>query len=67
MIAAKMLTRLIDGLKKYQSIVKNAKSKDINESGTSMIVSDLFSDKLGYDKYSEIPTEYKIKKTFYDL
>ncbi len=67
MIPAKVLPRLTDGLKKYQSIVKNAKSKDINESDTSMIVADIFSDLLGYDKYSEITTEYKIKNTFCDL
>lgn len=67
MIPAKVLPRLLDGLKKYQSIVKNAKTKDINESDTSMIVADIFSDLLGYDKYSEITTEYKIKNTFCDL
>lgn len=67
MIPAKVLPRLTDGLKKYQTIVRNAKSKDINESDTSMIVADIFSDIMGYDKYSEITTEYKIKNTFCDL
>lgn len=67
MIPAKVLPRLTDGLKKFQTIVKNAKAKDINESDTSLIITDIFADLLGYDKYVEITTEYKIKNTFCDL
>jgi hypothetical protein len=67
MIPVKILPRLTDGLKKYQTIVKNAKAKDINESDTALIVTDIFADIFGYEKYSEITTEYKIRNTFCDL
>jgi len=67
MIPTKILPRLTEGLKKYQTIVKNAKAKDINESDTSLIIADIFSELLGYEKYSEITTEKKIRNTFCDL
>jgi Uncharacterized conserved protein len=66
-IPAKVKDRLIAGVKKYQPIVAKAKDKDINESDTVTIISDILSDVFGYDKYTEITSEYAIKKTFCDL
>ncbi len=66
-IPAKVETRLISGLKKFQTILNNAKTKDINESDTVVIVTDVLSELFGFDKYSEITSEYAIKKTFCDL
>ncbi|HUW04685.1 MAG TPA: hypothetical protein VMW01_00350 [Williamwhitmania sp.] len=66
-IPPKVQTRLTSGLKKYQSIVSNARAKDINESDTVVIITDILSDLFGYDKYSEITSEQAVKKTFCDL
>lgn len=66
-IPAKVKTRLLDGVKKFQPIVKKAQSMDINESDTVTIISDILSDVFGYDKYTEITSEFSIKKTFCDL
>jgi hypothetical protein len=66
-ISTKVHARLLAGLKKYQSVLTNAKSKDINESDTVLIITDILADVFGYDKYSEITSEYAIKKTFCDL
>jgi hypothetical protein len=66
-IPAKAKTRLTQGLKKFQPILKKAKSADINESDTVTIIADMLSDIFGYDKYTEITSEYAIKKTFCDL
>jgi len=66
-IPTKVQTRLIAGLKKFQAIVNNAKAKDINESDTVVIITDMLSELFGYDKYSEITSEQAIKKTFCDL
>lgn len=66
-IPAKTKERLIDGIKKFQPIVSAAYDKDINESDTVTIVSDILSDVFGYDKYAEITSEYAIKKTYCDL
>lgn len=66
-IPAKVKERLTAGVKKFQPILKKAQSKDINESDTVTIISDILSDVFGYDKYTEITSEYAIKKTFCDL
>lgn len=66
-IPAKAKTRLVSGLKKFQPICKKAKSKDINESDTVTIVADILNDVFGFDKYTEITSEYAVKKTFCDL
>lgn len=66
-VPAKVKERLVSGLKKFQPIVTKAKNKDINESDTVTIISDLLSDVFGYDKYTEITSEFSIKKTYCDL
>jgi len=59
--------RILKNLKKFQKLISTAYIKDINESDTSVIITDLFSDLLGYDKYSEITTETAIRGTYCDL
>lgn len=66
-IPTKVQARLVSGLKKFQSIVSAARTKDINESDTVVIITDMLSDLFGYDKYSEITSEQAVKKTFCDL
>ena len=66
-ISARVATRLQDGLKRFQPIVSAARSKDLNESDTSRIVTDILADVFGYDKYSEITSEYSIRSTYCDL
>jgi hypothetical protein len=67
MIPSKVQARLTSGLKKFQSIVSSARTKDINESDTVVIITDILSELFGYDKYSEITSEQAVKKTFCDL
>lgn len=66
-IPVKVKDRLIAGIKKFQPIVAKAQEKDINESDTVTIISDILSDVFGYDKYTEITSEFAIKKTYVDL
>lgn len=66
-IPAKAKNRLIAGVKKFQPIVKKAQDMDINESDTVTIISDMLFEIFGYDKYTEITSEFAIKKTFCDL
>jgi len=63
----KFQPRLVAGIKKFQNILKIAKAKDINESDTIVIVTDMLSELFGYDKYLDITSEYEIKKTYCDL
>lgn len=66
-IPNKVVDRFNKTIGRFQSILKNAKDRDINESDTVVIVSDIFCEVFGYDKYSEITREYAIKGTYCDL
>jgi hypothetical protein len=59
--------RLSAALKKFQPIAQSAKQRDVNESDTVIIVTDLLSELFGYDKYSEITSEIAIRGTYCDL
>ena len=59
--------RLSNALKRFQPILNAAKSRDAGEADTSTIVKDILSEVFGYDKYSEITSEYLIKGTYCDL
>jgi predicted type IV restriction endonuclease len=63
----KIEDRLIGGIKRYQPILSSAKSRDVNESDTVTIIKDILADVFGYDKYSEITSEYAIRGTYCDL
>lgn len=66
-IPVKVQNRFQEGLKRYKRILTKAQSQDINESDTVTIITDVLQDIFGYDKYSEITSEFAIKKTFCDL
>lgn len=66
-IPARVETRLTAGLKRFQPILAAAKARDIGESDTVTIVNDLLADIFGYEKYSEITSEFAIRSTFCDL
>jgi predicted type IV restriction endonuclease len=59
--------RLAAGLKRFQPVIEAARSRDVNESDTSMIVTDMLAEVFGYDKYSEITRELCIRGTYCDL
>ncbi len=66
-IPPKVAERLSSGLKRFAPILTAAKSRDVNESDTSMIVTDMLADIYGYDKYSEVTRELAIRGTYCDL
>jgi hypothetical protein len=66
-IPSRVAERLATGLKRFQPILSSAKARDVNESDTSMIVTDVLADIFGYDKYSEVTRELCIRGTFCDL
>lgn len=66
-LPAKMASRLATGLKKFQPILLAARSRDVNESDTVVIVTDLLQEIFGYDKYAEITSEHMIRGTYCDL
>ena len=66
-ITAKTKERLIAGIKKFQPILSKCLDKDINESDTVTIIADMLTEVFGFDKYTEVTSEFAIKKTFCDL
>lgn len=66
-VTDKMKERFQKGLRKYKPIITKAIASDLNESDTVTIITDILESVFGYDKYSEITSEYAIKKTFCDL
>jgi predicted type IV restriction endonuclease len=66
-IPSRVSERLAAGLKRFQPIFASAKSRDVNESDTSMIITDVLAEVFGYDKYSEVTRELTIRGTHCDL
>lgn len=66
-IPRKVSDRLVAGIKRFQPILAAAKSRDVGESDTVTIVKDMLADVFGYDKYSEVTSEYAIRGTYCDL
>ena len=66
-IPARVAERIRNALKKYQPVLSAAKARDVNESDTVVIITDLLQEMFGYDKYSEITSEHMIRNTFCDL
>ena len=66
-IPSKVVDRLTAGIKRFLPVLNSAKSRDVNESDTVTIITDMLADIFGFDKYSEITSEYVIRGTFVDL
>jgi len=66
-VPAKVQDRLSAGIKRFLPVLASARSRDVNESDTVTIITDILADVFGYDKYSEITSEYVIRSTFVDL
>lgn len=66
-VSAKVAERLSTGLRRFQTILANARQRDINEADTVTIVKDMLADVWGFDKYSEVTAEHAIRGTFCDL
>ena len=63
----KVAERLAAGIKRFQPILASAKTRDVGESDTVIIITDMLSEVFGYDKYSEITSETAIRGTWCDL
>lgn len=66
-IPKKVAERLVAGVKRYQPILAAAKARDVGEADTVTIIKDMLADVFGYDKYSEVTSEFAIRGTYCDL
>jgi len=66
-IPSKVVERLVAGIKRFQPILASLKARDVGESDTVTVVTDMLADVFGFDKYAEITSEYAIRGTYCDL
>ena len=66
-VSKRFLDRAKANLRRYQKVLESARARDVGESDTCVVISDFLADVLGYDKYSEVTTEFAVKSTFCDL
>lgn len=66
-VPTRVADRIAAGIKRFQPILASAKTRDVGESDTVTIIVDMLAEVFGYDKYSEITSEYAIRGTYCDL
>lgn len=66
-VPKRVADRISKEVGRYQKVLEAARDRDINESDTVTIVTDVLANVFGYDKYSEITTEQAIRGTYCDL
>lgn len=59
--------RIKAGLPKFQKVLGLAKDRDLNESDTVSIITDILAEVFGYDKYLEVTSELAIRGTYCDI
>lgn len=59
--------RIVTALPKFVKVLEQARERDVNESDTVTIVTDILEEVFGFDKYTEITREYAIQGTYCDL
>lgn len=63
----RVANRIAAALKQFQPIIEAAKSRDVNESDTVTIVTDMLAELFGYDKYADVTSEVSIRGSYCDL
>jgi len=62
-----VVKRLTTTVPKFKKILARAKERDVNESDTVTIVTDMLEEVFGFDKYTDITREFGIQGTYCDL
>jgi len=58
--------RMKGAIKKFSKPLADLIARDANEGDTRLLVTDILCDGFGFDKYSELTTEYRVKGEFAD-
>ncbi len=59
--------RIAASIPKFRKVLEQARERDVNESDTVTIITDILEEVFGFDKYTEITKEYCIQGTYCDL
>jgi hypothetical protein len=66
-VPKRVAERIVAGIKRFQPVLSDARSRDVGESDTVTVVKDMLAEVFGYDKYAELKSEYSIRGTYCDL
>ena len=66
-IPKKVSDRITREINKFQKVLKTAKDRDVNESDTVTIITDMLAAVFGFDKYTDLTSEQAIRGTYCDL
>jgi len=66
-VPKKVAERLMREVRAFQRVLRAARDRDVNESDTVTIVTDMLARVFGFDKYEEVTSELAIRGTFVDL
>lgn len=66
-VPKRVAERIQSGLKQLCPILQSLRDRDVSEADTVTIVKDLLNQVFGYDKYTEVTSEYAIRGTYCDL
>jgi len=66
-VPKKVSDRLSKQIGVFQRVLARAKDRDVNESDTVTIITDMLASVFGFDKYSEVTSEQAIRGTYCDL
>lgn len=58
--------RIAREIPRFQEILEDDRNRDIHESGSATVVTDMPGRVFGLDKYTEVTSEHAIKSTFLD-
>ncbi|MDQ2656592.1 MAG: hypothetical protein M3Y60_04155, partial [Bacteroidota bacterium] len=66
MLTSRKSHNLLNGIKEYRKQFFTKDIRELDESGTRIMVNHILTDLLGYKSLEEIKTEYMIKGTYAD-
>ncbi len=66
-ISKKTEERFQANVPKFQKVLTQAKARDLNESDTVTIITDVLAEVFGWEKYLEITSEFAVRGTYCDL
>lgn len=59
--------RMNDAIRRFRNPINDLITRDANEGDTRLLVTDFLCDALGYDKYSDLTTEYRVRGQYADF
>ncbi len=66
-VTKKTTDRILATLPRFQKVLTIAKDRDLNESDTVSIITDMLAEVFGYDKYMEVTSELAVRGTYCDI